>query len=153
MQVFIAANDSPGRREVSRLLKPNWSCTRSRPFRLQHCVADIQFKTWTDRARRLCRSRVRIAFYKAQLTGHESGSRFLILSVAVRKPYEPAQGSRRDLPDRLAATRLVLDAGLRAQFSQRSRQFVRKHFAVEQMVDCIYHLYLKLAAERGLPGT
>ena len=59
-----------------------------------------------------------------------------------------------DLPrlgDRLR--RLVLDAGLRAQFGQRGRQFVREHFAVEQMVDGIYHLYLKLAAERGLPGT
>src|SRR5216117_447300 len=53
-----------------------------------------------------------------------------------------------DLPrlgDRLR--RLVLDAGLRAQFGQRGRQFVREHFAVEQMVDGIYHLYLKLAAE------
>ena len=59
-----------------------------------------------------------------------------------------------DLPrlgDRLL--RLVRDADLRAQFGQRGRQFVREHFAVEQMVDCIYHLYLRLAANRGLPGT
>jgi hypothetical protein len=37
------------------------------------------------------------------------------------------------------------------QFGQRGQKFVREHFAVEQMVDHIYDLYRKLAAERGLP--
>ena len=33
---------------------------------------------------------------------------------------------------------------------QTGRNFVRENFAVEKMVDAIYHLYLKLAADRGL---
>ena len=55
------------------------------------------------------------------------------------------------LSDRVV--RFALDADLRAQFGRRGRQFVREHFAVEQMVDHIYDLYRKLAAERGLPVT
>lgn len=55
------------------------------------------------------------------------------------------------LSDRLL--RLARDANLRTQFAQRGQKFVREHFAVEQMVDHIYHLYLKLAAARGMPGT
>lgn len=47
--------------------------------------------------------------------------------------------------------RLAFDADLRAQFGRRGQQFVREHFSVEQMVDHIYDLYRKLAAERGLP--
>ena len=32
----------------------------------------------------------------------------------------------------------------------KAGEFVRDNFAVEKMVDTLYHLYLKLAAERGL---
>ena len=39
---------------------------------------------------------------------------------------------------------------LRGQFGSRGQEFVRENFAVEQMVDSIYNLYLKLAAERGI---
>jgi glycosyltransferase involved in cell wall biosynthesis len=56
--------------------------------------------------------------------------------------------------DKLALTasllRLVEDASLRAQFGLCGQAFVRAHFGVEQMVDNIYHLYQRLAAERGL---
>jgi glycosyltransferase involved in cell wall biosynthesis len=46
--------------------------------------------------------------------------------------------------------RLARDAELRKRFGQRGQAFVRAHFDVERMVDSIYSLYLKLAAERGL---
>lgn len=46
--------------------------------------------------------------------------------------------------------RLAGDAALRQKFGRSGSDFVRKHFAVEKMVDTIYHLYLKLAAEHGL---
>jgi len=45
---------------------------------------------------------------------------------------------------------LANDAPLREQLGRRGRQFVRENFAVEQMVDSLYTLYLKLAAERGM---
>ena len=45
---------------------------------------------------------------------------------------------------------LAGDAPLRERLGQRGQQFVRENFAVEKMVDALYHLYLKLAAERGL---
>ncbi len=45
---------------------------------------------------------------------------------------------------------LAGDAPLRARLGGRGREFVRENFAVEKMVDTLYHLYLKLAAERGL---
>jgi glycosyltransferase involved in cell wall biosynthesis len=45
---------------------------------------------------------------------------------------------------------LANDAKLREQFGTRGQNFVRENFAVEKMVDGIYNLYLKLAAERGL---
>jgi len=45
---------------------------------------------------------------------------------------------------------LANDAPLRERLGRRGRQFVRENFAVEQMVDNLYHLYLKLAAERGM---
>jgi len=44
---------------------------------------------------------------------------------------------------------LAGDAGLRAKLGGCGRQFVCEHFAVEKMVDAVYQLYLKLAAERG----
>jgi len=46
---------------------------------------------------------------------------------------------------------LARDASLREQFGRRGQQFVRENFSIESMVDSLYHLYLKLAAERGLP--
>jgi len=45
---------------------------------------------------------------------------------------------------------LANDARLREQFGSRGQQFVRENFSVEQMVDAIYNLYQKLAAERGI---
>ena len=47
---------------------------------------------------------------------------------------------------RLLATR----PELRERLGRRGQQFVRENFPVEKMVDDQYHLYLKLAAERGL---
>ena len=44
---------------------------------------------------------------------------------------------------------LAGDAPLRERLGRRGRDFVRENFAVEKMVDTLYHLYLKLAAERG----
>jgi glycosyltransferase involved in cell wall biosynthesis len=41
---------------------------------------------------------------------------------------------------------LAGDAPLRERLGHRGQQFVRENFAVEQMVDSIYNLYLKLAA-------
>jgi glycosyltransferase involved in cell wall biosynthesis len=46
--------------------------------------------------------------------------------------------------------RLAGDAKLREQFGSRGQSFVRENFAAEKMVDSIYNLYLKLAAERGI---
>ncbi|MGA2278668.1 MAG: glycosyltransferase family 4 protein [Verrucomicrobiota bacterium] len=45
---------------------------------------------------------------------------------------------------------LAGDAALREKLGRRGQQFVCENFAVEQMVDTIYNLYLKLAAERGM---
>ena len=36
------------------------------------------------------------------------------------------------------------------RLGQNGQDFVRKNFAVEEMIDSIYNLYLKLAAERGI---
>ena len=43
---------------------------------------------------------------------------------------------------------LANDAPLRERLGRRGQQFVRENFAVEQMVDNLYHLYLKLAAKK-----
>jgi len=59
-----------------------------------------------------------------------------------------------DLPaltERLS--RLAGDAALREHLALYGRQFVRERFGVEQMVDHLYALYLKLAAERNLPPS
>jgi glycosyltransferase involved in cell wall biosynthesis len=48
-------------------------------------------------------------------------------------------------------TLLAGDAALRKRLALRGQQFVRERFGVEQMVDHLYALYLKLAAERNLP--
>jgi glycosyltransferase involved in cell wall biosynthesis len=45
---------------------------------------------------------------------------------------------------------LANDAPLRECLGRRGQQFVRENFAVDKMVDAIYHLYLKLAADHGL---
>jgi glycosyltransferase involved in cell wall biosynthesis len=45
---------------------------------------------------------------------------------------------------------LANDSALREKLGRSGTDFVRENFAVEQMVDTIYNLYLKLAAERGL---
>lgn len=56
-----------------------------------------------------------------------------------------------DLP-KLTEKLLLLtnDVALRTQFGKRGQQFVREHFGVEQMVENLYTLYQKLAAERGV---
>ena len=46
--------------------------------------------------------------------------------------------------------RLSRDRLLRERLGKRGQQFVRDNFAVEKMVDAIYNLYLKLAAENGI---
>jgi glycosyltransferase involved in cell wall biosynthesis len=56
-------------------------------------------------------------------------------------------GDLTGLSARLAS--LAHDARLRAQFGERGQAFVREHFSVEQMVDRLYALYLKLATGRG----
>ncbi len=45
---------------------------------------------------------------------------------------------------------LANDAPLRGKFGRHGQSFVRQNFSVEGMVDGIYALYQKLAAERGL---
>ena len=57
-------------------------------------------------------------------------------------------GDLTGLKDRLL--QLAGDSALRERFGQSGQQFVRDNFAVEKMVDSIYNLYLKLAAERGI---
>jgi glycosyltransferase involved in cell wall biosynthesis len=48
---------------------------------------------------------------------------------------------------------LANDAPLRERLGRRGRQFVRENFAVEQMVNNLYALYLKLAAEVGVQAS
>ena len=45
---------------------------------------------------------------------------------------------------------LANDPALCEKLGQAGTDFVRENFAVEKMVDAIYNLYLKLAAEHGL---
>jgi len=45
---------------------------------------------------------------------------------------------------------LANDPALCKRLGRSGADFVREHFAVEKMVDAIYNLYLKLAADRGL---
>jgi len=45
---------------------------------------------------------------------------------------------------------LASDAALREQLGRSGQNFVRENFAVKKMVDAIYNLYSKLAAERGI---
>jgi len=48
---------------------------------------------------------------------------------------------------------LANDAPLRERLGHRGQQFVRENFAVEQMVDNLYHLYLKLAKVAGVQAS
>jgi glycosyltransferase involved in cell wall biosynthesis len=57
-------------------------------------------------------------------------------------------GDRKDLTEK--TTRLATDPVLREKLGRTGSLFVREHFAVEKMVDAIYDLCLKLAAERGI---
>jgi glycosyltransferase involved in cell wall biosynthesis len=57
-------------------------------------------------------------------------------------------GDLKKLTERII--QLAADRALREKLGQCGSQFVRENFAVEKMVDNIYHLYLKLAAERQL---
>jgi len=50
-------------------------------------------------------------------------------------------------------SRLAGDPSLRQRLGQRGREFVRERFAVERMVDDLYALYRKLAAERGISSS
>jgi glycosyltransferase involved in cell wall biosynthesis len=45
---------------------------------------------------------------------------------------------------------LAADSALRDKFGRAGQNFVRENFGVEKMVNAIYNLYLKLAAERGI---
>ncbi len=60
-------------------------------------------------------------------------------------------GDLRTLVERL--TRLGADAALRERMAGRGREFVRERFEVEDMVDRLYALYLKLASERKPPPS
>jgi glycosyltransferase involved in cell wall biosynthesis len=60
-------------------------------------------------------------------------------------------GDLKTLTERLS--KLAGDQALREQFGQRGRQFVRERFAVERMVDGLYALYRKLAAEHGIASS
>jgi glycosyltransferase involved in cell wall biosynthesis len=60
-------------------------------------------------------------------------------------------GDFQTLTSRLA--QLAGDPALRERFALRGRQFVRERFGVEEMVDHLYALYMKLAAERNLPSS
>ena len=48
---------------------------------------------------------------------------------------------------------LANDAPLRERLGRRGQQFGRENFAVEQMVDSLYNLYLKLAAAVGVQAS
>jgi glycosyltransferase involved in cell wall biosynthesis len=57
-------------------------------------------------------------------------------------------GDLTDFKNRLL--QLAVDSALRDKFSRAGQNLVRENFGVENMVDAIYNLYLKLAAERGI---
>ena len=57
-------------------------------------------------------------------------------------------GDLANLTDRIL--RLTNDIALRERLGNHGQQFVRENFAVEKMVDALYNLYVKLAAERGI---
>jgi glycosyltransferase involved in cell wall biosynthesis len=48
---------------------------------------------------------------------------------------------------------LARDPALRERLGRRGQQMVKECFCVERMVDDLYALYLRLAAERRMPTT
>ena len=99
----------------------------------------------------------------AHLSSREALSRALPQALAAGKPVvaydfdgadevclEGETGFLVRTGDVAAVTRRLLqlasDAPLRERLGRRGRQFVRENFPVEQMVDNLYALYLKLAA-------
>ncbi len=62
--------------------------------------------------------------------------------------YLVRAGDQATLQARLLS--LAADATLGRRLGEAGREFVREHFAVEKMVEAIYHLGLKLAAELGV---
>ena len=60
-------------------------------------------------------------------------------------------GDLATLAERLS--RLAGDSSLRERLGRRGQQFVRERFGVERMVDGLYALYRKLAAERGISSS
>jgi glycosyltransferase involved in cell wall biosynthesis len=56
-------------------------------------------------------------------------------------------GDTGGLADRLS--RLIVNASLRERLGESGREFVRKKFSVERMVDELHSLYLKLATDHG----
>jgi hypothetical protein len=65
MQIFIAANNSPGKGEVVGLVNRDWC-------RAGDCLADIQLNARTSFVRHLRWNGARIALDEAQLNGHGS---------------------------------------------------------------------------------
>ena len=57
-------------------------------------------------------------------------------------------GNLKNLAEKII--QLSNDSKLRGQFGLHGQRFVRENFAVEKMVDAIYNLYSKLAAEREI---
>jgi glycosyltransferase involved in cell wall biosynthesis len=57
-------------------------------------------------------------------------------------------GDLKNLTKRIV--QLAGDSAIRQKFGKSGSDFVRENFAVEKMVDSIYNLYLKLAAERKI---
>ncbi len=60
-----------------------------------------------------------------------------------------APGKTDELTSRLV--QLARDPGLRARLGRRGQQLVKDSFGVQRMVDDLYALYLRLAAERQMP--
>lgn len=77
------------------------------------------------------------------------GSREICLDNETGFLVQP--GDFRTLTERLS--RLAADPALRERLATRGRQLVRERFDVEAMVDQLYALYSKLAAERKLPPS
>ncbi len=65
-----------------------------------------------------------------------------------RTGYLVQPGDLAGLKNRLL--QLATDPALCKKLGEAGRDYVRENFAVEKMVDAIYNLYLKLAADRGL---
>jgi glycosyltransferase involved in cell wall biosynthesis len=103
----------------------------------------------------------------AHLSGREALSRALPQALAAAKPVVAYDFDGADEVCRENETgflirtgdvenaaqkllQLASQPGLREQLGRRGQEFVRENFPVEKMVDDQYHLYLKLAAERGI---